>query len=95
LLSAFSLWVVAGFLIASSSLRINKILKGIVIPKYKHFVENCLKLLPRQALHAKILGFTHPKTGKFVYFESELPNDMTAVLEKWRLYVEARKEASE
>jgi 23S rRNA pseudouridine1911/1915/1917 synthase len=70
----------------------NQILKGTLFSKYKHFVENCLQLLPRQTLHAKILGFTHPRTGKHVRFESELPEDMSAVLDKWRVYVNARKE---
>ncbi len=70
----------------------NQILKGTVYSKYKHFVEDCLALLPRQALHAKVLGFTHPRTGEHVRFESELPADMQAVLEKWRNYVQARKE---
>lgn len=68
----------------------NQILKGTLFSKYKQFVENCLELLPRQALHAKVLGFTHPRTGEHVRFESELPADMTAVLEKWRTYVNAR-----
>ena len=51
----------------------DSILKGTTFTKYKQFVENCFKLLPRQALHAKTLGFTHPKTGKFMQFDSELP----------------------
>ena len=70
----------------------NQILKGTVYSKYKHFVEDCLALLPRQALHAKVLGFTHPRTGEHVRFESELPADMQTVLDKWRAYVQARKE---
>lgn len=70
----------------------NQILKGTLYSKYKQFVENCLSILPRQALHAKTLGFTHPRTGEFVRFESELPEDMQQVLEKWRTYVNARKE---
>jgi 23S rRNA pseudouridine1911/1915/1917 synthase len=70
----------------------NQILKGTLFSKYKQFVENCLQLLPRQALHAKVLGFTHPRTGQHVRFESDLPADMTTVLEKWRTYVNARKE---
>jgi 23S rRNA pseudouridine1911/1915/1917 synthase len=70
----------------------NQILKGTLFSKYKQFVENCLQLLPRQALHAKVLGFTHPRTGKHIRFESELPADMTAALEKWRTYVRARKD---
>lgn len=69
----------------------NQILKGTLFSKYKQFVENCLSLLPRQALHAKVLGFTHPRTGEHMHFESDLPEDMTTVLEKWRTYVNARK----
>ena len=65
----------------------NKILKGTVFSKYKQFVENCFELLPRQALHAKSLGFVHPVSRKFLYFDSEIPNDIAAVIEKWRNYV--------
>ncbi|NVJ89113.1 MAG: RluA family pseudouridine synthase [Flavobacteriaceae bacterium] len=68
------------------------ILKGTTFTKYKQFVENCFKVLPRQALHAKTLGFTHPKTGKFLQFDSEIPEDMQACLEKWRTYAEFSKE---
>lgn len=67
------------------------ILKGTTFTKYKQFVENCFKVLPRQALHAKTLGFTHPKTGKFLQFNSEIPDDMQACLEKWRTYSEHSK----
>ncbi|HPT04923.1 MAG TPA: RluA family pseudouridine synthase, partial [Bacteroidales bacterium] len=62
----------------------NEILKGTTFSKYKQFIANCFKLLPRQALHARSLGFIHPSSGKFVLFESELPQDMQAVIEKWR-----------
>lgn len=62
------------------------ILKGTVFTKYKQFVENCFKILPRQALHAKSLGFVHPSTKKQLFFDSELPEDMKAVIEKWRNY---------
>ena len=65
----------------------NKILKGTVFSKYKQFVENCFELLPRQALHAKSLGFVHPVSREFLYFESEIPADIAAVIEKWRNYV--------
>jgi len=68
----------------------NQILKGTLYPKYRQFVEGCLALLPRQALHAKILGFEHPSTKQHVRFESELPADMQAVIERWRGYVEVR-----
>ncbi len=64
----------------------DKILQGPNFSKYKQFVENCFQILPRQALHAKSLGFIHPTTEKFIYFESELPDDMKLLLEKWRNY---------
>ena len=64
----------------------NSILKGTIFTKYKQFVENCFKLLPRQALHAKTLGFTHPKTGKFLEFNSDLPPDFNSCIEKWKNY---------
>ena len=65
----------------------DSILKGTTFTKYKQFVENCFKLLPRQALHAKTLGFTHPKTGKFMQFDSEIPSDFQSCIEKWENYV--------
>ncbi len=64
----------------------NRIVKGTVFTKYKQFVDNCFAILPRQALHAKELGFKHPTTGEWVQFDSELPEDMTKVIEKWRTY---------
>ncbi|MBL7786754.1 MAG: RluA family pseudouridine synthase [Chitinophagales bacterium] len=64
----------------------DRIRKGTVYTKYKQFVDNCFSLIPRQALHAKILGFVHPTSGKQLYFESELPDDMVQVLDKWRKY---------
>ncbi len=66
----------------------DKILKGTVFSKYKAFVNNCFKVMPRQALHAKSLGFIHPATQKFIQFESELPEDFQQVLEKWEHYVQ-------
>jgi 23S rRNA pseudouridine1911/1915/1917 synthase len=69
----------------------NSIRKGTVFSKYKHFVENCFKICTRQALHAKSLGFIHPRTKKEVFFESELPADMTEVLAKWNHYLANRK----
>jgi 23S rRNA pseudouridine1911/1915/1917 synthase len=69
----------------------DRILKGTVFSKYKSFVDNCFSLLPRQALHAKTLGFIHPTTGKELFFESPLPTDMEEVLAKWRIYVKAKK----
>ena len=64
----------------------DSILKGTTFTKYKQFVENCFKLLPRQALHAKTLGFTHPKSEKFMQFDSELPKDFQSCIEKWENY---------
>lgn len=64
----------------------DKIIQGSVFSKYKAFVQNCFKTIPRQALHAKSLGFVHPKTGEWMQFESELPEDFTNVLERWRKY---------
>ncbi|NRD21560.1 RluA family pseudouridine synthase [Winogradskyella eckloniae] len=63
-----------------------RILKGTTFTKYKQFVENCFKILPRQALHAKTLGFVHPTTGEFMKFESEIPEDIAQCVEKWRQY---------
>lgn len=68
----------------------NKILKGTTFTKYKQFVENCFELLPRQALHAKTLGFIHPHSGKKLLFDSELPADMKAVIHKWKEYTKSR-----
>jgi 23S rRNA pseudouridine1911/1915/1917 synthase len=64
----------------------DQILKGTVFSKYKQFVENCFELLPRQALHAKSLGFVHPVTKERLHFESDLPLDFAQCLEKWRNY---------
>lgn len=66
----------------------NQVVKGTVFTKYKQFVENCFKIIPRQALHAKTLGFIHPETQQFMQFDSELPEDFNAVLEKWDKYVQ-------
>ncbi len=70
----------------------NEILKGTTFTKYKQFVQNCFKVLPRQALHAKTLGFTHPISGEFLQFNSEIPKDIADCLEKWRTYSENSKE---
>ncbi len=67
----------------------SSVLKGTTFSKYKQFVENCFSICTRQALHAKSLGFKHPATGEEVFFESELPDDMRLVIEKWRKYVNA------
>ena len=62
------------------------ILKGTKFTKYKQFIDNCFKILPRQALHAKTLGFIHPTTGEMMRFNTELPQDMQDCIEKWRNY---------
>ena len=64
----------------------NKILKGTTFTKYKQFVENCFKVIPRQALHAKSLGFAHPTTKKYMEFDSDLPNDFQLCVDKWKKY---------
>lgn len=64
----------------------DKILKGTSFSKYKQFVDNCFKILPRQALHARTLGFEHPVRGKMLRFETAVPDDMEQCLEKWRNY---------
>lgn len=66
----------------------DKVVKGTQFSKYKAFVENCFKLMPRQALHAKSLGFKHPRSGEWMQFTTELPEDFTLVLEKWEHYVQ-------
>lgn len=63
-----------------------RILKGTTFTKYKQFVDNCFKILPRQALHAKTLGFIHPRTGEKMTFNSEVPTDIAECIEKWRHY---------
>ncbi len=68
----------------------DEILRGERTAKYKQFVENCFKLCPRQALHARTLGFVHPETGEEMFFESEIPSDMTALIERWRSYAETK-----
>jgi 23S rRNA pseudouridine1911/1915/1917 synthase len=65
----------------------DQIHKGTIFSKYRQFVDNCFKIIPRQALHAKTLGFLHPHTKKVVRFDSELPDDFRDVLEKWEHYV--------
>ena len=69
----------------------DSILKGISFSKYKQFVDNCFKIIPRQALHAKTLGFEHPKTGKWMQFDSEIPQDLQDVLTKWRNYAQHKQ----
>lgn len=69
----------------------HEILRGTTFAKYKQFINNCFDICPRQALHAKTLGFTHPRTNEFMHFDSELPEDMGKLIEKWRNYA-ANKE---
>ncbi|MGD9928638.1 MAG: RluA family pseudouridine synthase [Mangrovibacterium sp.] len=68
----------------------DKVLWGTTFSKYKQFVQNCFKILPRQALHAKTLGFVHPTTGEEMLFDSELATDMTEAINKWRDYISNR-----
>ena len=63
-----------------------EILKGLRTQKYRQYIENCFALCPRQVLHAKTLGFTHPRTGERLFFDSEWPKDMTNLINKWRNY---------
>lgn len=65
----------------------NEILKGTTFTKYRQFIQNCFKILPRQALHAKSLAFEHPVTKQWMAFDSELPSDMKLAIEKWRNYI--------
>jgi 23S rRNA pseudouridine1911/1915/1917 synthase len=71
----------------------NQIIKGTTFTKYQQFIRNCFKILPRQALHAKSLAFDHPVTGKRLSFDSDLPDDMQQVIEKWRKYISGRDPA--
>ena len=64
-----------------------EIRQGTIYSKYKQFIHNCFEICPRQALHAKTLGFSHPRTRKWLQFDSRIPSDMSALLEKWRKYV--------
>ena len=68
----------------------DQILRGTTFTKYKQFVANCFQMIPRQALHAQMLGFVHPATGKEMIFESELPDDLANVIVKWRNYLSNR-----
>lgn len=69
----------------------DKILKGTLFTKYKQFVKNCFEALPRQALHAKTLGFVHPRTKEYMDFDSPVPQDMQTVIDKWRNYTSDRE----
>jgi 23S rRNA pseudouridine1911/1915/1917 synthase len=68
----------------------DQIIKGTTFTKYQQFIKNCFKILPRQALHAKSLAFDHPVTGKRLSFDSDLPDDIVQVIEKWRKYISGR-----
>tara|TARA_B100000945_G_scaffold320455_1_gene330577 strand:+ start:2995 stop:4062 length:1068 start_codon:yes stop_codon:yes gene_type:complete len=68
----------------------DKVLRGTTFSKYKQFVQNCFKIMPRHALHAKSLGFHHPKNDKWIEFDSEMPSDLSTVLDRWRNYTEQR-----
>ena len=70
----------------------DKILKGTTFTKYRQFIQNCFDVMPRPALHAKLLGFIQPITKEELFFETELPEDMQVVLEKWRVYIANRKD---
>ena len=71
----------------------DRILKGTTFSKYRQFVENAFALLPRQALHAHTLGFTHPETGKHMFFQAEIPSDMAACIDKWRQYTRHQQDS--
>ncbi len=70
----------------------DQILRGTTFSKYRQFIQNCFKILPRQALHAKTLGFIHPVTGQKMLFDSDLPEDMSTVIKKWENYIASRNE---
>lgn len=73
----------------------DRVLKGTTFAKYKQFIDNCFAVMPRHALHARLLGFTHPTTGQEVLFESALPDDFRALLEKWDVYTTSTKNNEE
>ena len=71
----------------------DKILKGTTFTKYKQFVDNCFSTLPRQALHARTLGFVHPTTGKDMFFEAPIPTDISDCVDRWRKYAHNQQQA--
>jgi 23S rRNA pseudouridine1911/1915/1917 synthase len=73
----------------------DKILKGTTFTKYKQFIENCFKIVPRQALHAKTLGFIHPTTNEMMRFDTEIPDDIQLCIEKWRIYSKSISETED
>jgi len=70
----------------------NIMIKGTAFTKYKQFIDNCFKIMPRQSLHAKTLGFIHPSNGKAMQFDSDLPEDMKQLLDKWSIYTGSRSD---
>jgi 23S rRNA pseudouridine1911/1915/1917 synthase len=66
----------------------DQVLRGTTFSKYRSFVMNCFSIIPRQALHAKTLGFIHPASGEYLQFDSDLPEDFKAAIEKWENYVQ-------
>ena len=70
----------------------DKVIRGTVFSKYKKFVENCFKIIQRQVLHAKSLGFTHPKTKEKIFFDSKLPDDFNKVILKWKKYISGQED---
>jgi 23S rRNA pseudouridine1911/1915/1917 synthase len=73
----------------------DRILKGTTFSKYKQFIENGFRVMPRHALHARSLGFVHPTTREFVHFESTLPADFTELLARWDTYIAHRETKDE
>ncbi|MCF0163970.1 MAG: RluA family pseudouridine synthase [Bacteroidales bacterium] len=73
----------------------DRVLKGPIYTKYKQFIDNCFEILPRQALHAKTLGFEHPRSHERVFFDSPVPDDMVALIQKWRNYFSVMKSRME
>jgi len=69
----------------------DQILRGTTSAKYRQFVMNCFDICPRQALHARTLGFVHPETGEELFFSAPVPDDMTTMIEKWRVYVSVNR----
>ena len=69
----------------------DQILRGTTFAKYRQFVQNCFETCPRQALHAKTLGFVHPRTGKEMFFDTDIPSDMLALMARWRQYIASRE----
>ena len=72
----------------------SEILRGERSASYKAYIQNCFKLCPRQVLHARTLGFKHPRTGEQMDFTSDLPADMQALIDKWRTYLKGQEELS-